>query len=194
MTRMGWALQDMGWALRELGWALRDSRRFQLLTALALLAVAVAVTAFSGAVFSAKSKNNGTSLSAGSTGVANSKGGSAIVSASGMSPGVSRNGTLTITNGGNVSENVNLKSTGLTDTPSSPALSATIDLTIEDTTGTPTTLYSGKLGSFSSNSLGTFAVNETRSYKFTLSWPSSGTDPALQAASTSLTFVWEATT
>src|SRR5262249_39584041 len=66
-----------------------------------------------------------------------------------------------------------------------------ITLKVEDVTSGTTKKYEGKLGSFSSVSLGSLAVEATRKYRFTLSWPSASSEASLQGLSTSLTFQWE---
>lgn len=165
-------------------------QKWQALVALALASIAVASTAFSGASFTSNT-NNTSSLAAGSVTVTNSKADQAVLDGSNMRPGQSRQGTLTITNSGSLSAAYTLTSTGLTDTPASPALSATLDLKVEDITGSAVTLYNNKLGSFSQVSLGTFAASAAKTYRFTLSWPSASPNTALQNAQSSLTFQWK---
>jgi hypothetical protein len=104
-----------------------------------------------------------------------------------MKPGDSRQGTISIGNQGDVAGTVTLSASGLT----GAALAAVIDLKVEDTTGGGSVQkWSGKLGAFSSVSLGAFAAGATRSYRITLSWPAASNEASLQAASTSLTFQW----
>ena len=161
------------------------SRRWLLLAALALLALALGSAMFSGASFSSKSANKA-SLAAGSVQLSSSKPNQAIVAAAGMEPGVSREGTIKIGNEGDVAGTVTLKATGLTGT----ALAAVIDLKVEDVTSGTTQKWSGKLGSFTSLALGSFRREHARTYRFTLSWPSASDEASLQGASTSLTFQW----
>jgi len=164
---------------------LLGSRHWLLLAALALISLALGTAIFSGASFTSKSANSA-SLAAGSIQLSSSLPNQAIVSASGMKPGNSREGTISIKNQGDVAGTVTLKATGLTGT----ALAAVIDLKVEDTTGKVSQIWSGKLGSFSSVALGSFAAGSTRSYRITLSWPSASNEASLQGASTSLTFQW----
>lgn len=161
------------------------SRHWLLLTALALVALALGSAMFSGASFTSKSANKA-ALAAGSVQLSSSLPNQAIVSATGMEPGASREGTIKIGNQGDVAGNVTLKASGLTGT----ALAAVIDLKIEDVTSGTSQKWSGKLGSFTSLSLGIFAAESSRSYRFTLSWPSASNSASLQGASTSLTFEW----
>lgn len=156
-----------------------------MLASLALLALALGSAMFSGASFSSKSANNA-SLSAASVRLGSSAANQAIVSAEKMKPGESREGTIEIANKGDVTGAVTLKASGLTGT----ALAAVIDLKIDDVTSGTTQKWSGKLGAFTSLSLGSFTSSESHIYKFTLSWPSASDEASLQAASTSLSFQW----
>jgi hypothetical protein len=162
------------------------SRRWLLLVALALVSLTLGSAIFSGATFTSKSANSA-SLAAASIQLSSSAPNQAIVAAAGMQPGDSRQGTISIGNQGSASGTVTLRSAGLTGT----ALAAVIDLKVEDTTGGGSTQkWSGKLGSFGSVALGSFAAGTTRTYKLTLSWPSASNEAALQGASTALTFQW----
>lgn len=164
------------------------SRRWLLLAALALLALALGSVMFSGAKFSSRSANSA-SLAAGSFQLTSSKPSSeAIVSATEMRPGQSREGTITLGNKGDGIATVSVKAAGLTGT----TLAAAIDLTIDDTTS-GTQKWSGKLSAFSaagSVALGSIATSASRSYRITLSWPSASNSVSLQGTSTSLTFQW----
>ncbi|HEX4463432.1 MAG TPA: hypothetical protein VH042_02190 [Solirubrobacterales bacterium] len=161
------------------------SRRWLLLAALALLALALGSAMFSGASFSSKSANKA-SLAAGSVKLSSSKPNEAIVSASGMEPGSSREGTIKIGNEGDVAGTVTLTASGLSGT----ALAAVIDLKVDDVTSGTTQKWSGKLGSFTSVALGSFEAGATRTYRFTLSWPSTSDAASLQGTSSSLNFNW----
>lgn len=162
------------------------SRHWLLLAALACISLALGTAIFSGASFTSKSANSA-SLAAGSIQLSSSAPNQAIVSASGMTPGGSKEGTISIGNQGDVAGIVTLKANGLTGT----TLGAVIVLKIEDVTGTASKKYEGKLGSFSSVNLGSFAVGTTRKYRFTLSWPEASNEAALQGLSTSLGLQWE---
>jgi spore coat-associated protein N len=161
------------------------SRHWLFLGALALTSFALGTAIFSGAGFTSKSANSA-SLAAGNIQLSSSLPNQAIVAASGMKPGDSREGTISIKNQGDVAGTVTLTATGLTGT----ALASLIDLKVDDTTSGTSQKWSGKLGSFSSVGLGSFAAGSTRSYRITLSWPSASNEASLQGASTSLTFQW----
>jgi spore coat-associated protein N len=161
------------------------SRHWLLLAALALISLVLGTAIFSGASFTSKSANSA-SLAAGSVQLSSSAPNQAIVNAAGMKPGDSREGTISIGNQGDVAGTVTLKANGLT----GAALAAVVVLKIEDITGTASKKYEGKLGSFSSVGLGSFAVGSTRKYRLTLSWPAASNEASLQGASTSLAFQW----
>jgi spore coat-associated protein N len=164
---------------------LLHSRHWLLLTALALVALALGSAMFSGASFTSKSANKA-SLAAGSVQLSSSLPNQAIVNATGMAPGSSREGTIKIGNEGNVAGAVTLKANGLTGT----ALASVIDLKIDDVTSGTSPKWSGKLSSFTGLVLGSFAAESSRSYRFTLTWPSTSDSSSLQGSSTSLSFEW----
>jgi spore coat-associated protein N len=165
---------------------LAHSRRGLLLAALALVSLGLGSAIFSGATFTSTSANSA-SLAAASIQLGSSAPNQAIVAAAGMRPGDSRQGTISIANLGTAAGAVTLRGTGLT----GAALAAVIDLEVDDTTGGGSVQkWSGKLGSFASVGLGSFAAGSTRTYRITLSWPAASSEASLQGASTSLTFQW----
>jgi hypothetical protein len=166
--------------------------RWQALAALAALLLSLAAVSFSSASFSFLASSPGNTFSAGSISTTNSKEGTEIVSATGLKPGDSRTGTLTITNNGDYAANYMLSIASLTNAPASPALSSTLDLTVDDITGATITRYVGKLGAVTSTAVGSFSAGATRTYRFTISWPVSDQNPLLQGAQTSLVFKWTA--
>jgi spore coat-associated protein N len=130
--------------------------------ATALAAVGIAVG--SGATFNSDSANPANTHSSGTFTHTNSKDGAAIVTGTKMIPGDSKTGTVTITNTGNVGGEFTL-----TETNDSNGFGAgSLDLEIEDVTGTPSEVYSGDLGGVPSTDLGRFAAGEARTYKFTV--------------------------
>ena len=162
------------------------SRRWLLLGALALVSLALGSAIFSGASFTSKSANSA-SLAAASFKLNSSKPNQTIVAATGMAPGESRQGTIEIGNGGSAPGTVVLEASGLTGT----ALAAALDLEVDDvTSGSAVEKWSGKLGSFGSVSLGTFAAGTERDYRLTLSWPAEKNEASLQGATSSLSFRW----
>lgn len=132
------------------------------------------------------SVNPGNAFSAGSLSLVNSRDGGIVISATAMMPGASANGTLTLTTQGNYTAAVTLANGGISDTPSSPALSQALTLLVEDITGTPQTLWSGTMGTFSSVSLGQIASGATRTYRLTVTFPAGSAVAGLQAANTTI--------
>jgi spore coat-associated protein N len=179
---------------RQLRALTRGTRKWLLLACLASTAVAMNGVLFSGADLATRTSNPILAAS-GILKMGNPGAGGAILSASGMKPGDTRSGTLSISNDGSVGGSYKLTAGGLTDTPSSPSLSQTLNLSIDDiTSGPATNLYSGTLAGFSQATLGSFTAGQSRTYRFQLSWPSASANTALQGAQTSVTFAWKANT
>jgi hypothetical protein len=125
--------------------------------------------------------------------VATDPGGAALLVASGLAPGGSRSGEVTVTNVGDAAGAFVLSASDLVDTAA--PLSTVLDLAIEDVTA-GRTVYDGPLDELTPVDLGSLAQNEARRYRFTVSFPSAGSDEAdnaFQGASSSVTFVWTAT-
>jgi hypothetical protein len=121
--------------------------------------------------------------------VANDADGSAILSAGALTPGRVETGEVTIANLGDMAGVFALSATGATG-----PLGDVLDLTVVDTTAAAT-VFAGKLGSFTRADLGTFAVGAARRYRFALAYPADRVDvedDALQGASTSVRFDWDA--
>lgn len=155
--------------------------------------------ATSGANFSSTTANPSNTFSGGVLTHSNSKDGSAILTATKMKPGQSVNGNVIITNTGDIPGTFSLNKSALSDTPGANggALSGKLDLLIEDITGAPTTVYSGKLDVMGNQALGSFAVSEARTYKFTVTFPDGGApgsdttgDNAYQGSSMSVQYDW----
>ena len=162
-------------------------KAFLTLAVLALLAVALQSLVFSGASFTSKSANPGNVFTAGTLSHVNSKDGQVVLSAANLRPGQSLNGSLTITGGGDFSARYTISKVSLTDTPATPALSAALTLTIDDmTTGVAVQEWSGAASTFSSVTVDTIAPGATRTYRFTLTYPTANAVPALQGASMTL--------
>jgi hypothetical protein len=156
------------------------------LVVLALLTLTIGSVGFSGASYTGPSANPNNVFTTGTLLHSNSQDGSIAIAASNMAPGDSSVGTMTVTGGGTVGGRYTLAASGLVDNPSSPRLSDTLRLTVEDRTGTLVTLYTGPMSGFSSVSMGTIAVGATRTYRVTLTYPAGTNVAALQGASSSL--------
>jgi spore coat-associated protein N len=167
--------------------------------AIVVAAVAIAAAGSTGGVRSAAA----TIRAAGAVTMTNSKAPGAILTAGGMKPGGSVQGQVTITNSGDPAAYV-LTSSNLSNTAgplSGPPLSGRLQLLVQDITGaTPAIVYSGAFGAMPSRTLGNFAANEARTYRFTVTLPNGGPassdttgDNVYQGASSSLQFDWTAT-
>lgn len=134
----------------------------------------------------------------------NSRNGSAILTAAGLKPGDSRAGTVAIANDGTLAGDFTLSASSFSDAPgpNGGALSGRLDLLVEDMTdlGAPMTVYNGKLAAMGPRALGVMPGGQTRTYRFTVSFPDGGSPPgsstgdnAYQASTTSVQFDWTAT-
>jgi hypothetical protein len=129
--------------------------------------------------------------------VANSRDGSAIVGGT-LGPGSELTGSVTISNVGSAAGAFSLQVSHLTDTPGGGGgfFSRQLDLAVDDVTApaSPVKVYSGKLNSLNPTQLGSFAAGSSRTYRFTVSWPSGGaSDASYYGSSMSVQFDWLAT-
>jgi hypothetical protein len=176
--------------MTKLASILRHTRRLLLtLCTLALLGFTVHQASFTDATFTFATVNPGNTVTAGILTFTNDKDAQVIVNATNLRPGgPSQSGTATLAIGGNVPGTYTLSRTSLTDTPSSPALSQWLNLTIVNLT-TGTTLYNGTVDAFSSVSLGSLTPGTQQTYQFTLSFlldASHPANPLLQGATTTI--------
>jgi spore coat-associated protein N len=165
--------------------------------ALALVLAAVGITVGSGANFTAHAANPSNTFTAGTLTIGSSAS-SALFNAPNMKPGDNVNGTVDIANTGSVSGAFTLSTSSPVDTG---GLLGQLDLKVEDcglfngTTAPNCTganiVYSGKAGSLTSASLGTFASSAKHRYKFDVTLPSS-TGNAFQGKTASVQFDWDA--
>jgi hypothetical protein len=158
------------------------------LAVLALFGVVLQSLVFSGASFTRGSANPGNAFAAATLSHTNSKNGLVVLAANDLRPGqTSTTGSLTVTGGGTLTGTYSIGKASVVDTPVSPSLSSALNVIIEDTTGTPVTLYSGPISAFTSVPAGTIASGQTRSYRFSLYYPLANATSALQGANMTLT-------
>lgn len=121
----------------------------------------------------------------------NSHDGQAILSAANLRPGGSASGTVTIANKGSASGIVELEPGDLINDPGPRGgrLGSALQLVVRDVDSSQI-VYSGSLGALSTRGLGTWRPDESRTYRFDVSLPTS--DNTLQGASTSIAFRWNA--
>ncbi|MFL5845328.1 MAG: hypothetical protein ACJ762_11590 [Solirubrobacteraceae bacterium] len=165
----------------------------RLLSGIGALLVAAALAAGSGANYQSTSANSGNIIKAGVVSITSTSAGTALLDVTALAPGKAIFDTVDITNSGDLPADITLKSSSIVDTPASPALSAKVDLKIEDTTDNVVE-YDGKLGSFSTKAIGTLAVGVKHTFKFTVSMPDGGlgAEDAYQGGRTSLDLTWTA--
>jgi hypothetical protein len=157
------------------------------LVVLAVLALALHATVFSGASFTAGSADPGVVVTTGTLAHANDQSDALVIDAGGLVPGSGRTGTMTLQGSGDVPARYALLATGLADSPASPSLSAVLRLTVEDVTSGSVTLYQGTVSGFSSADLGSIAPGSARTYRLTVSYPAGANRADLQGSSTTLT-------
>lgn len=175
-------------------------RRRRLLVALPVAIVLIAASAVigSGAVFTATSANPSNVFTAGNLKHTNSEDGAAILTADKMKPGDTAQGTVTITNDGDLDGTFSVTGGTPDDEPGDNGgnLSEVLTLVIIDQTG-PTTIYTGDIDGVSGVAAGDIAVGASRTYEFTVTFPDGGTptgpttdDNAYKASSMEIQFDW----
>ena len=157
---------------------------FLTLAVLAMLAFTLHAVAVSGASFTAASANPANVFTAGTLLHTNDKAGQVTVDAGGLLPGLSKTGSLTLTNAGTVNGTFTLGAYGLSDVPASPRLSDTLTLSVQDAGGG--SLYDGPVSGFSAADLGTLGPGASRTLTLTVAYPDGAIDVDLQGATTSL--------
>ncbi len=176
----------------------------RMLLGIGALALAATIAVGTGAVFTSSSANPNNTFSAGTLSQSNSKDNAAILTATGMLPGDIATGTVVITNSGDVAGTFTLSQSNITSTPGPNGgnLSTQLDLLIQDVTGAPATIYSGKFDALTPTAAGLpFSAGEARTYQFTVTFPDGGPPPgpttgdnAFKSSAASAEFDWTATT
>jgi spore coat-associated protein N len=174
-------------------WQVSPNKIVGALFALALVAM---MAVASGASFTSTSANAGNVVTAGILSHSNSKPG-AILNISGLAPGHNDNGTVAITNTGDVAGVFSLSKSNVVNDDTSNPLGAKLDVVITDVT-TSTQVYSGKLGTMGVRPAGTIAAGASHTYNFTVSFPDGGVpsgpnsgDNAYKGDSVTLDYNWE---
>jgi spore coat-associated protein N len=137
-----------------------------------------------------------TRLVSGTLSMSNSRDGSAILTATGMGPGRQATGTVQIGNDGDLGGDFTLSKSNLSDSPGplGGALSSRLLLSVQDVTGAPVTVYSGRLDGMGPVALGAMAPGAARTYRFTVTFPDGGApDNAYRSSAASVQFDWTAT-
>ena len=159
----------------------------KILVPLATLAAAGAIAVGSGATFTAESSNSISSVTAGSLTHSNSKADQAVFSLPTMKPGDTVNGSLTLTNTGNLPA-----AFSLTETSSTNGFTAdNLTMTITNTTS-GATVYTGTFGGLvdgAKSELGTMQPGAAATYRFSVRLAAT-TPNADQGATASAAFRW----
>jgi spore coat-associated protein N len=176
-----------------------------LLLALGTIGLAAALTVGSGANFTSTTANPSNIFTAGTLTHSNSKAGAAILTGSNMRPGDTASGTVDIKNTGTLSGVFTLAKTVTADTtaPANPfATKLTVVITDQgdpacvSSCPAPVAVYSGTVSGMGTVALGTYAAGATHRYSFVVTFPdggANGADNVYQAASTTVTYTWTAT-
>jgi hypothetical protein len=131
----------------------------------------------------------------GSLSLQNSLAGQAVFSAEDMAPGDSTKGSVTVSNAGTLAGDLTLSQGALSDTPGpgGQPLSQRLWLVVRDvTSGSPATIYDGRLDGLGPLSLGTLSPGAVRVFEFTTSLPVAADDDSVAGASMSVSYTWTA--
>ena len=159
--------------------ALWQASPLKLVSALFVLSLAAMMAVASGASFTSTTANAGNIVTAGNLSHSNSKAPGAILNVSGLKPGESQNGTVDITNTGDVDGVFTLSKSGVVDSDTDNPLSDKLNLLVQDlgdpaAPSAPVTKWDGPLGAMGARGLGTFGADEAHRYKFTVTFPDGG--------------------
>jgi hypothetical protein len=156
------------------------------LLVLALLAVTLQSLVYSGASFTATSSNAASVFTAGSLSHTNSQAGLVVLDASCLRPGVSKEGTVTITGGGTLTGAYSLTKGAVVDTSAGGLLSRTLVLLVQEV-GAPAPVYQGSISGWTTGiALGAIAPGASRTYLVRLTYPAGAADSALDGTSLSI--------
>jgi hypothetical protein len=143
------------------------------------------------------------SMVSGELHVTNSRDGQAIFQAQGLSPGRSVTGTVQLSNTGDLSGDLGFQQLVVEDQPGTNGglLSNVVHLDVDDVTGgSVVPVFTGPLGSFQNQALGSIAPGEARTYRFTASLPDGGAPPsptsgdnAYAGSALTVRYLWTAT-
>jgi hypothetical protein len=170
--------------------------RRRIAAALALLAAGAAITSASTAAFVDQHAEAPATFEGGKLDLTATPVGTPL-DASSLLPGQSRSAVLQLSNAGTVAATLTAGIRDLVDTPTDAALSAVLELRIDDcgageACDTPRSAYAGSLRDFSSTDLGEVAPGAKRFVRVTLAWDASKADPSRQGARTEAALVWTA--
>jgi hypothetical protein len=159
------------------------------IAALATVLAAAGVAVGSGATFTAQSASPTNSFTSGTLLQSNSKGdGVTIVTGSNLKPGDVRTGQTTITNTGTLAGTFTLSEVN----DSNAFRAGVLDLVIDQVSGGVTTnVYTGDLGGVGSVDLGSFAPNEARTYKYSVTLDAAASNNTDQGKTATADYVFD---
>jgi hypothetical protein len=156
------------------------------LLVLALLAFTLQSLVFSGASFTATSSNAASIFTSGSLSHTNSAADLVILDASYLRPGVSKEGTVTITGGGTLSGTYTLSKGAVVDSSAGGLLSQTLVLLVQEV-GAPAPIYQGSISGWTTAlALGVIAPGASRTYLVRLTYPAAAANSALDGTALSI--------
>ncbi len=156
------------------------------LIVLATLAVIVHSTVFSGASFTFATSNPGATVTSGMYWFRTDNDGAVIINTTGLRPGMSEQGTMTVTGHGSLDATYSLTRTIVSD-PSS--LAPALNLKVDDVTvpASPVTRYDGTVDNLTTVGLGAITTGSSRTFRFTLTYLTGQALPSHQGATFSAT-------
>ncbi|HEY3020686.1 MAG TPA: hypothetical protein VGJ32_10855 [Solirubrobacteraceae bacterium] len=171
--------------------------RVRLALAGAALVAALALSGLSGAAMTGGEREAPSVFTGGTLELSAGEAGAARLDAANMRPGQTRTATFALRNAGSVAAALSASARDRADVPAEAALSAVLELRLEDcgtdaTCAAPRTAYSGSLRDFAGAALGDAAAGATRFVRVSLVWGPTKADPSRQGATASATLVWQA--
>lgn len=164
------------------------------LVGLTTVIAASAVAVGSGASFTSQTANPTNTFSSGILTQSNTKAGEntngvSIVTGANLKPGDVRTGTVTIKNTGSIAGVFKLSEVN----DSTTFGAGMLDLVIDDVTvpATPKNVFTGDFGSAGEKALGTFAADEARTYRFTVTFDANAGNAEFQKSATA-DYQWDA--
>ena len=172
-------------------------RRARLIAAGALLVAAAGLTGLSGAAMTGSVEETPSVFAGGTLDLDVTQAGTSRLDATNMRPGQQRRAILKLRNAGSVAATLTAAARDRVDEPASAALSAVLELRLEDCGASeacaqPSLKYTGSLHDFTTAGLGTAAAGASRYVRVSLLWDAAKNDPARQGASATATLVWSA--
>lgn len=168
------------------------------LAAVALLALAVAGVARSGAAFVGALDEAPSTVAAGTLSLEAGASNRSPVDAAFMRPGGTRTGVVELRNAGTVDATLQARVGDIESDPAAAGLASILTLRLEDcgadaTCGHPDVRYDGPLsGAGDGVALGALSADDSRHVRVTIAWPAGKADPSRQGATATAAVVWTA--